>query len=158
MKLTHLGCASGTGSLRTTPSQSVSAAASRPARILVADDDPLVRTMVSRVLARQAWDVTEVEDGEQALEVCRQQQEPFDLVILDIKMPRLNGYQTHQALIEANPNVRCLFVSGFADEVIWRSITDQGLPYIEKPFLPQQLVHVVRELLAGRSVARSKST
>ena len=124
MKLRHLGCAAVSGRLpRKSP-----ASGYRVPRILVADDDPLVRKMVSHVLARENWDVTAVEDGQEAVQVCSQQETPFDLVILDIKMPGLNGYQTREALQKESPDIPCLFVSGFSDETVWRRIVDQGLP------------------------------
>lgn len=147
MKLCRLSCAAASGRLHSKSP----ASGYRVPRILVADDDPMVRMMVSHVLTRENWDVTAVEDGQEALQVCSQQETPFDLVILDIKMPGLNGYQTREVLQKKSPGIPCLFVSGFSDETVWRHIVDQGLPYLEKPFMPQQLVDAVKRVLAART-------
>jgi two-component system, cell cycle sensor histidine kinase and response regulator CckA len=131
---------------RSIPLQEDSAQDRRP-RILLADDEALVRVLVERVLSGQGWQVTAVSSGSEAVKAWEASHDPFDLVILDVNMPGLNGYDAYCEICRGHPRPRCLFVSGYATEAVQRKITQQGLPLIQKPFSPPHLVSRVRELL-----------
>lgn len=116
-------------------------------RILLADDDTQVRTLIARILSRQGWQVSSVTNGQEAVEAWPADTHPFDLVILDINMPKLNGYQVYRSLRHTHPKARFLFVSGYSDQNIWDKLVEEELPFMVKPFSPNKLVEVVRELL-----------
>lgn len=122
----------------------------RRPHILVADDDAMVRSLFARILQMEGWEVTQVADGREAVTAWRENGDSIDLVILDVKMPGMNGYEASRMIRGADPGVRCLFVSGGCDEAIWNTLSEEGLPMLPKPFSPGQLVSRVRELLAGR--------
>jgi CheY-like chemotaxis protein len=108
-----------------------------PASILVVDDDPINRMLLSRDLERQGHRVATTEDGRQALAVLRA--EPFDVVLLDVLMPELDGYQT-LAQIERDEKLRhipVIMVSGLEDmESVVRCIEMGAADYLPKPFDP----------------------
>jgi CheY-like chemotaxis protein len=108
-----------------------------PASILVVDDDPINRMLLSRDLERQGHRVATTEDGRRALAVLRA--EPFDVVLLDVLMPELDGYET-LAQIERDEKLRhipVIMVSALEDmESVVRCIEMGAADYLPKPFDP----------------------
>jgi CheY-like chemotaxis protein len=80
--------------------------------ILIVDDEARVRTLLRQGLGHFGFAVWTAADGREALEVYRQHRPAIDLVILDVRMPGLDGPQTLHALQQLNPAVRCCFISG----------------------------------------------
>jgi class 3 adenylate cyclase len=107
------------------------------ASVLVVDDNEANRDLLRRRLKRQGYQVTVAEDGFRALELIREQ--PFDLVLLDIMMPRLNGYQVLEQL-KADPELRdipVLVISALDDlESVVKCIELGAEDYLPKPFNP----------------------
>jgi CheY-like chemotaxis protein len=108
-----------------------------PASILVVDDDPVNRMVLARELARQDHRVVTVEDGRRALEALGRQL--FDVVLLDVLMPDMDGYQT-LTQIEADEKLRhipVIMVSALEDmESVVRCIEMGAADYVPKPFDP----------------------
>jgi CheY-like chemotaxis protein len=75
-------------------------------RILVIDDDLAIRVLLQAVLKRMHFDVSLAEDGAAGLEKLRQESVPFDLILLDLMMPRLNGYEFIERVGEDFPDQR----------------------------------------------------
>lgn len=124
--------------------------------VLVVDDDAGIRTLVHEIFARAGFDVTEAEDGREALELA-QRRRPA-LVVLDVRMPFVGGYETCRALRERfGEELPIVFVSGERTEAFDRTA---GLllgadDYLPKPFDPDELLARARRLLRRRSVARA---
>jgi signal transduction histidine kinase len=111
-----------------------------PAHILVVDDNARNRDMLSRRLQRQGYNVEVAEDGRKAIEVVRAQ--PFDLVLLDIMMPELDGYQVLQQLKddEALSNIPVIMISALDEmDSVVRCIEMGAEDYLPKPFNPTLL-------------------
>jgi two-component system, cell cycle response regulator len=108
-----------------------------PASILVVDDDPINRMVLTRDLERQGHRVATAEDGVRALEALRA--EPFDIVLLDVLMPELDGYET-LAQIERDEKLRhvpVIMVSALEDiDSVVRCIEMGAADYLPKPFDP----------------------
>jgi len=105
-----------------------------PIRVLVAEDDELVRSLIERLLEMQGWQVVAVANGEDAVKAWRAAG-GFDLGILDVRMPKMNGYDAYLAIRRLSPSARFLFVSGYADEEIETRLTqDERQPFMAKPF------------------------
>jgi two-component system cell cycle sensor histidine kinase/response regulator CckA len=105
-----------------------------PLRILLVDDDELIRAGVSALLEMEGHDVHLSDGGMAAIEKLRDGLEP-DLVILDVNMPGLTGPQTLEEILAVRPNQRVLMASGFGDEAMARAA--EGRPNvfaIQKPF------------------------
>jgi CheY-like chemotaxis protein len=105
--------------------------------LLVVDDNSMNRIMLSRYLAKLGYSATLVENGHQALE--KLQSEPFDLVLLDVEMPEMDGYQVLERL-KANPRLRdipVIMISAVEElESVVRCIELGAQDYLPKPFNP----------------------
>jgi len=118
-------------------------------KILVADDEPDVLFMTAFSLRTVGgFEVIEARNGLEALE--KAQQSPPDLIILDIKMPRLNGYEACRRLkeIESLKDVPVIFLSAKGQrQEIEEGLSLGAADYILKPFAPEDLVSKVKEIL-----------
>jgi len=119
-------------------------------RILVVDDEPDTRRLVRIALERRGYLVADASNGEDAFDLAKS--EPFDLVLLDIMMPRVSGYEVFQRL-RAHPATRAVKVvfltaKGQVDEVDYGfALGAEG--YIVKPFSVKDLVQVVAEAIGS---------
>jgi two-component system cell cycle sensor histidine kinase/response regulator CckA len=119
--------------------------------VLVADDEPLVRTLAVRVLEEEGYTVVAAEDGAAALELLVRGHVRPDLVITDVIMPRRNGRQLHDALVARWPDLPVLFISGHpGEEAVLQRLVPPGAPILQKPFSPEALARTVADLLVPR--------
>lgn len=129
-------------------SSEVSLRAGARATVLVVDDEASVRRFAVRVLERDGYTVFEASDGAEALELVRKGVPPFEAVISDIVMPRLNGVELMQALASSHPDLPVILMSGYASEVL----TDMGIAapcsILAKPFPPERLVEELRRCIS----------
>ena len=107
-------------------------------RILVVDDDTMNLKRTKMILGK-TYDVELVESGSEALEKLRR--ERYDLVLLDIAMPEMDGIETFERMKASAYNVPVIFLtaSGFEDDVK-RAINLGAVNYLKKPFFPQELL------------------
>ncbi len=104
-------------------------------RILLADDEQLVRSVTTDILTELGYNVTEVTNGLECVECYKAHPGEFDLVILDIIMPQMGGYDCFMALKAFDPDVKVLVSSGFSMNNESIRILDQGARgFISKPF------------------------
>ena len=129
-------------------------------RILVVEDDPAVRRVVVRSLRQLGYQVTQADDGVEALRVWAQQDGQFDLVFTDMVMPEgLSGLELHQQLRLLRPDLRTIIVSGYTAEVLDHdTLVRQGVTYLVKPFDMVTVASAVRTCLdAAREAQASDS-
>jgi DNA-binding response OmpR family regulator len=121
--------------------------------ILVADDEALIRNLVTLLLQGDGYFVLSASDGHEGLELSRMYPGPIDMVITDAQMPRLNGADLCAHLIEERPGIKVLVMSG-ADmrEIVSRNAHMSFLP---KPFDGETLKARVRVIL-GQSTSGSE--
>ena len=132
----------------------------RPLRILVVDDTSEIRTLLSRVLTGQGYDVLEACDGQEALSTCRGVNGDVDLLLTDIKMPRVDGVELATTLTASYPSIRVLYISGQCDtDEIQAQVSERGFGFLSKPFMPDMLIRRVEQVLtpARRPVQAAKS-
>jgi signal transduction histidine kinase len=137
-----------------TPAQEAPAPRPRPEtrgggeRVLLAEDDDAVRGAVGRVLSAAGYEVQLAGDGLAAVELARAA--PFDVVILDVAMPRLGGPEALRKIRELRPDARFLLSSGYLGEAAAAAARDarpDGL--LQKPYDPDALLVRIRELIQG---------
>lgn len=120
------------------------------ARIIVIEDEPAVRRLVSRILSRAGHDVREAADGSQGVALLRS--DPADLVITDLFMPGQDGIETIQQIRELEPETPILAMSGGGARGSTDALTDAELlgadAVLQKPFSPADLEAAVSRLLA----------
>ncbi len=122
--------------------------------ILVADDNPEIREIIKVLLSGEGYSVTEAKDGTDALTKIKKQE--FDLIILDIMMPGMNGYETCQGIREQS-NVPILFLSARttdSDKIL--GFSSGGDDYLEKPFSYPELIGRAKALIRRYHVYRGK--
>ncbi|UJR84446.1 ATP-binding protein [Sandaracinus amylolyticus] len=126
--------------------------------ILVADDEPLVLRMAKRTLEAAGYRVVEATDGAEAVEVFRARGHEIDLVMLDVIMPRLDGWRAHQQIRAIAPDVRVILTSGYSASAIpehaleerderTSAVRTRTPPMLAKPYGPDGLLRTVRETL-----------
>lgn len=118
--------------------------------ILIADDDPVIIKLLQVNLEMEGYDVVTAEDGQVAVEKATQ--EPPDLIILDIMMPRMDGWTARGELLKL-PNLKdvpVIFLSARAQQADVRKGYEAGVAeYVTKPFDPIDLLEVVEKVLSG---------
>ncbi len=120
--------------------------------ILVVEDETSLRRLISLSLERRGHEVLAAKDGAEAVEIFRQHGSSIDLVVSDIMMPHVDGFELKQRIAALSPDVKFVFMSGYAEETVeQRQMLLQGCAFLEKPFLPDELANKVRELLKGGS-------
>ncbi len=118
-------------------------------RILVVDDEDAVRTVLEQILVPIGYQVACAANGKEAVKLYAARPESFDLVMLDMVMPVMNGTSCFRALKAIDPKVRALLITGQGlDEVAQQLLDDGVLGFVAKPFVPEHLARKVRELLA----------
>lgn len=118
-------------------------------RILVVDDEPLIRALAESILERMGYRVISAADGEEALAIYRQEKDHIDLILLDYTMPRMNGVQVLKELQQFDPNVRVLFSSGYhTDHDVDQLMAAGARAFVAKPYRAQELVQSIRRVLA----------
>jgi PAS domain S-box-containing protein len=116
--------------------------------ILLAEDQPEVRSIGSAVLRRYGYEVLEAANGEQALGIIRSHEGPIHLLMSDVVMPSMNGPELARRVQAEHPGMRVLFASGYTDDAIVRhGVLDPGVAFLQKPFTPTALLKKIRELL-----------
>jgi CheY-like chemotaxis protein len=129
------------------PAQTTEAGDGRP-RILVVDDEDLVRMVTRTVLTYSGFLVVEAVDGEDAVQKYLAAARPFDLVLMDLHMPRLDGGGALRRMRERHPALKAIFLSGGMQDSDFESPEDlAGTPFLYKPFENEELVRLVRETL-----------
>ena len=115
--------------------------------ILVADDEALIRNLVTLLLQHEGYFVLSAADGREGLELSRQYPGTIDLLITDVQMPRMNGTDLCGHLLEERPGIKVLVMSGADIREIVRQ--NANLLFLPKPFDGQTLKARVRAILAA---------
>lgn len=124
-------------------------------RILVMDDDPMVREVTAEILSKDGFDVVCVSNGAKALEayaVAMNAGERFDAVVMDLTIPGgMGGKEAVKKLLEMDPGVMAIASSGYSNDAIMSEYENYGFKgVIAKPFRPHELTAAVRKALAAR--------
>ena len=122
--------------------------------VLIVEDESMVRTVAERALVRHGYTVLTAENGEEALEILEREGK-IDLMISDVVMPTMDGPTTVRAARKLDPELPILFISGYAEEQLRKSIDIPNVSFLAKPFSVQQLAETVREVLDRDRAARA---
>jgi len=127
-----------------------SAAEQATQTILLVEDDPMIRGLVSHTLEIQGYEVLAADDGWKAVQLARKFDGRIDLLFTDVVMPGLGGGELALAVRELHPGIKELFMSGYSRS----QVTEEGVPpdaaLLEKPFTPDKVVSMVHDLLADK--------
>lgn len=130
----------------------------KASRILIVEDEPNVRLVFRAALASDEYSVSVAEDGESALRWLVADREPFDLVLLDLRMPGIDGMEVLRRLRESGNDVPVVIVSAHdSTPNVVRTIRLGAFDFLPKPTTPGDLRRVVAEVLARHADRPSKS-
>ena len=117
-------------------------------RVLVADDQPIVRKLTERMLRQLGYEVVGASDGEEALRAFEHEPNAFELVVLDVMMPKIRGPETLRRMRAIRPGLEAVFVSGYAGtpEELSGPDGEGTLRVLQKPFTTQQLAEALRRV------------
>jgi two-component system, cell cycle sensor histidine kinase and response regulator CckA len=117
--------------------------------ILLVEDEAMVRAVAERALTRQGYTVVTAANGEEALE-CLENGQTYDLLISDVVMPTMDGPTMVRHARVKYPDLPILFMSGYAEEQLRKSIDIERVAFLPKPFSVQQLAEAARAVLAAK--------
>jgi DNA-binding response OmpR family regulator len=120
--------------------------------ILVAEDEKELRLLVAEILRDAGYSVLGAADGKSALSIARRHEGPIDLLITDVMMPKLDGFDLREKILLERQKLKVLVMSGALDP----EIVGEDFPIIRKPFRPDELISEVDRVLnqsSHRSVA-----
>lgn len=123
--------------------------------ILIAEDEPGIRDLITTILTDQGYDVIGAADGEEA--ICRfsEKKEKVRLVILDGIMPKKSGKEACREIRALNPDVKVIFMSGYSENMIELDETEDAKKhFLQKPVLPSNILKKVREVLDDENATR----
>jgi DNA-binding NtrC family response regulator len=125
------------------------------ARILVADDEPNLRRVLSAILRREGYDVLQAADGSEAIDLLS---EPVDVVITDLKMPRVDGMEVLRHASAQHPSVPVIMITAFGtvDNAV-AAVKAGAFDYLEKPFEQEQIRQIVNKAVAQSTLSRKEA-
>lgn len=126
-------------------------AARHDASVLVVDDDEAVRELAQILLTRAGFRVREAASGREALEILLERREPFDVVLLDLAMPEVDGREVLESLQTERPELPVILTSGYDHLAVERRLDgDPGVSFLQKPYGAEDLVERVLKATGDR--------
>lgn len=118
--------------------------------VLLADDDPRIRSLMVSILEGDYFRLTPAEDGKEALRIFEEREGQFDLLVLDCTMPKMSGPDVYKKIRAGGSNVPVLLVSGYHQEQVVANIShDPNAHFIKKPFNVDDFREEVMSALRG---------
>jgi two-component system chemotaxis response regulator CheY len=126
-------------------------------RVLVVDDEPQIRKLIRLTLTKAGYAVVEAADGAKAIELMDSGKESlmFDVVICDIRMPKVNGSEAVSYLCQQFPSVVVMVLTGLPDTKMAISLLKQGVIYVPKPVDGENLLRFMARAMERRMRVRA---
>ena len=116
--------------------------------ILLVEDQEEVRRVAQEILSRSGYHVLAAANAGEALLSCERHPRTIHLLLTDLVMPQMGGFELAGRLAQSRPDMKVLYMSGYTDRaILHHGILDSGLPYVQKPLVPERLARRVREVL-----------
>jgi len=123
-------------------------AAKTGATILLVEDEPSLRALAREVLRQTGYIVWEASNGKEALQVAEGLTEAPALLLTDVVMPEMSGLELAEQLRQKWPDLALVYTSGYTDHALLeRSALQKGTPFLQKPYMPAALLHLVARVL-----------
>ena len=119
--------------------------------ILVVEDESMLLGLLKAILEDEGYRVETAEDGAEAVEVFRRCQKEIGVVLSDMGLPKLGGWEVFQKLKEIRPDVKVILASGFVDDSVRNDMIKQGASdVIQKPYVPNSILERIKELMDSK--------
>jgi PAS domain S-box-containing protein len=124
-------------------------------KILLVEDEQMVRNLSRQILENCGYTIIEASNGAEAFEMCSRSDYEIDLLLTDVVMPKMGGRELAEKLAETHPQMKVLFTSGYTDDsVVRHGVIEEGTNFIQKPYTPTGLAFKVRSILDAKIKAR----
>ncbi|HEX4929853.1 MAG TPA: response regulator, partial [Gaiellaceae bacterium] len=121
--------------------------------VLLAEDEPTIRRLATRILSTQGYTVLAAATGADALEIARAT-ERIDVLLTDVIMPGMTGGELAATLARERPGLPTVYMSGYSDQIVAQhGVLDANTLYLQKPFRPQELLELLEQTLAPAPAA-----
>lgn len=122
--------------------------------ILLVEDDDQVRSLVRILLTSDGYRVLEAGTGPEALRLARDHEKEIDLLLSDMLLPEISGYDVASAVKARNPDIKVILMTGWVEgEIVEKCISELGAAFLDKPFQPAKLRELVRDMLSSATRA-----
>ena len=128
--------------------------------ILLVEDEDMLRDLIKNELERHGYKMLSAADGAEALLLNEQHRGPIDLLVTDVVMPKMSGYELADRLTPLRPEMNVLYISGYAEDAYGpKGLINEATPFLQKPFPPIDLARRVRQVLdlKARVTSRHRS-
>jgi two-component system cell cycle sensor histidine kinase/response regulator CckA len=118
--------------------------------ILVVEDEELLLDLLKEMLEDEGYRVLTAADGPQAIDLYRAEKENVSLVLSDMGLPGMGGWEVLRQLKSINPSVKVILSSGFMDSKVRQDMVSAGAKdFIQKPYMPEKVIQKIRETIVG---------
>jgi two-component system, cell cycle sensor histidine kinase and response regulator CckA len=119
-----------------------------PETILIVEDEELLRELVQSLLESKGYTILTARDGQEAVQVFKQNVKTVDLVLTDLGLPKLGGWEACQQMQPLNPKLKIVVATGYLDPEAKQTMMNGGVRrFVSKPYLGSELVDTLRDLL-----------
>lgn len=117
-------------------------------KVLLVEDDEQVRSFIRMLLSTNGYEVLEASTGAEGLDIAENKSTAIDLLLSDMLLPELSGYDLAQKALELRPQMKVLFMTGYVEgDIVQRCISELGASFLDKPFQPATLLGRVQEAI-----------
>lgn len=114
--------------------------------ILVVEDEQLLLELLREMLETEGYNVLTATDGKEAVDVYRSQKQSVSLVLSDMGLPSMGGWEVLQELKTINPKVKVILSSGFMDPQVRKEMIQSGAKdFIQKPYIPEKVIRQIHD-------------
>lgn len=130
----------------------------RRASLLLVEDEDQIRALIRTLLAGENVDILEAASGGEGLQIARSVTEPLDILLTDMLLPELSGYDLAVAVRQLFPAVRIIMVTGYVEgDIVQRGIEELDAAFLDKPFQPAELRRLVAEAASNLSATSTQA-
>ncbi|MHA1211546.1 MAG: response regulator [Candidatus Heimdallarchaeota archaeon] len=114
-------------------------------KIMIAEDDPKIRSLFKQILLSKGYDTVVATDGEQAVRIYDSLKEKPDIIIVDFRMPKLNGLEVTKEILQRDPTMSILMITG-DPQVNHNTCVKNGIRYKSKPVRMDEFLQEIRSI------------